>query len=136
MSLAAHVVRVYRLSAFSVIVLAGSLAYSFSPKEEARKTMSAITEMNSFRQALLEFHKTCKRYPTTLEGIDILFAKPKVKNCAYEPPPYLANGKSLDPWGNKYIYSADENSFRLNSMGSSWIESTDQAETKYIDRGR
>ncbi len=88
-----------------VVVILGLLATLIVPKvvsypDRVKKQKAAI-EINNILNALNMFYTDTGRYPTTIEGLEILMKDPGgIEN--YNPDGYL--DKVTDPWGNPYIY--------------------------------
>jgi general secretion pathway protein G len=70
--------------------------------------------------ALLAYKLDIGRYPTTEEGLAVLFTVPKGDGVKWEGP-YLTS-PALDRWGHKIIYIAraegDAHPYELRSLGS------------------
>ena len=107
-----------------VIVIIGLLASLVAPKlfgklDDAKlKTAKAQVEMLS--TSLDAFRLDIGRYPSTTEGLAILWAK---KNSAIRGfnGPYLPKPVKEDPWGNPYQFlgdSKDGNPYELFSFGA------------------
>ncbi len=88
-----------------VVVILGLLATLIVPKvvnyPDKVKAQKAAIEIANILNALDMFHTDSGRYPTTLEGLEILTKDPgNIEN--YNPDGYI--DKVNDPWGNPYIY--------------------------------
>lgn len=60
------------------------------------------------------------RYPTTEEGLKLLWAKPENPDIAAAwHGPYLKKAVEKDPWGNPYVYKApgEHGDYDLSSLG-------------------
>ncbi len=105
-----------------VIVIIGLLASLVAPKffgklDEAKyKTAKAQLEMLS--TALDAFRLDTGRYPTTQEGLKILWShKADIKGFS---GPYLPKPVKKDPWGNPYQYKGEPKAghpYQLYSFG-------------------
>jgi len=95
-----------------VIIILGLLASfvlpSLSGKSEEAKEKLVCVQMKSISQALKMYKIDNSTYPTTEEGLQLLVEKKYFED----------NKLPLDSWGSKYIYTADENSFEIISLGA------------------
>ena len=88
-----------------VVVILGLLATIIVPKvvsypDKVKKQKAAI-EIANILNALDMFHTDTGRYPSNIEGVEILIKDPgNIDN--YNPDGYL--DKVTDPWGNPYVY--------------------------------
>ena len=106
-----------------VVIIIGLLASIIAPKffgklDDAKvKTVSAQLELIS--TALDTFRLDVDRYPTTQEGLQVLWKKDNnIKNWNGK---YLPKPLKEDPWGNKYYYKqpgSNGNDYDLMSFGS------------------
>ena len=93
-----------------VIVIIGLLASLVAPKlfgkldDAKQKTAKAQVEMLS--TALDAFRLDVGRYPTTAEGLKVLWAK-KDSSIKGFSGPYLPKAVKEDPWGQEYQYRED-----------------------------
>ncbi|MFN7734019.1 MAG: type II secretion system major pseudopilin GspG [Pirellula sp.] len=82
----------------------------------------AATQAKLLRGAIENFRLDIGRYPTQLEGLAALIARPSDASIASRwRGPYLDGDLPLDPWKNPYIYSipgAAGRPFALYSLGS------------------
>ena len=106
-----------------VIVIIALLSSLVAPKLfgklDSAKVKTAQTQMQMLSQALDGFRLDMGRYPTTDEGLEILW----VKNSSLKhwDGPYLPKPVQEDPWGNAYHYKQpgkDSNPYDLYSLGS------------------
>jgi general secretion pathway protein G len=106
-----------------VIVIIALLSSLVAPKLfgklDSAKVKTAYTQMQMLSQALDSFRLDTGHYPTTEQGLPILWAKSsEVKNW---DGPYLPKPVKADPWGNPYHYKQpgkDGNPYDLYSLGS------------------
>lgn len=107
-----------------VIVIIGLLASLVAPKlfgklDDAKlKTAKAQVEM--LATSLDAFRLDVGRYPTTSEGLKILWAKKNTSIRGFNGP-YLPKPVKEDSWGNPYQYtgeSKDGNPYELFSFGA------------------
>ena len=95
-----------------VIIILGLLASFVLPSltgkgEEAKQKLACI-QMKSVSTSLKMYKIDNSSYPTTEEGLKHLASKD-----------YFEDKKlPLDPWGSEYIYSINEESFEILSLGA------------------
>lgn len=88
-----------------VVVILGLLATLIVPKvvnypDKVKKQKAAI-EIRNILSALDMFHTDTGRYPSNVEGLEILVKNPgNIEN--YNSDGYIE--KTTDPWGNHYVY--------------------------------
>ena len=114
-----------------VIVIIGLLASLVAPKffgklDDAKlKTAKAQVEMLS--TSLDAFRLDVGRYPSTTEGLKVLWTK-KSTNIRGFNGPYLPKPVKEDPWGNPYQFlgdSKDGNPYELFSFGPDGVVSSE-----------
>ena len=102
-----------------IALLSSLVAPKFFGKLDTAKVKTAYTQMQMLSQALDSFRLDVGRYPTTSEGLKVLWAKSsQIKNW---DGPYLPKPVQEDPWGNPYHYKQpgkDGNPYDLYSLGS------------------
>ena len=110
-----------------VIAIIGLLASLVGPKffgqlENAKeKTVKAQLEL--FSAALDSFKLDTGKYPSTEEGLKILWQRKA--NIKGFNGPYLPKKVESDPWGNEYIYQKpgkDGFEYELKSLGADGTE--------------
>lgn len=105
-----------------VMIIIGLLASLVAPKlfnklgESKVKTAKAQIQM--IETALDAFRLDVGRYPTTQEGLKVLWKNPG--NIKKWDGPYLPKPVKTDPWGNPYIYKCpgDHGPYDLYSLGA------------------
>ena len=105
-----------------VMIIIGLLASLVAPKlfnklgESKQKTAKAQIQM--IETALDAFRLDVGRYPTTQEGLKVLWKNPG--NIKKWDGPYLPKPIKADPWGNPYIYKCpgDHGPYDLYSLGA------------------
>jgi len=114
-----------------VIVIIGLLASLVAPKffgklDDAKlKTAKAQVEMLS--TSLDAFRLDVGRYPSTTEGLKVLWTK-KSTNIRGFNGPYLPKPVKEDPWGNPYQFlgdSKDGHPYELFSFGPDGVVSSE-----------
>ena len=109
-----------------IALLSSLVAPKFFGKLDSAKVKTAYTQMQMLSQALDSFRLDVGRYPTTAEGLKVLWAKnSQIKNW---DGPYLPKPVKEDPWGNPYHYKQpgkDGNPYDLYSLGSDGKEGGD-----------
>ena len=107
-----------------VIVIIGLLASLVAPKFFGKlddaKVKTAIAQIEMLSTSLDAFRLDTGRYPTTSEGLKILWTK-KSSSIRGFAGPYLPKAVKEDPWGSEYQYkgdSKDGNPYEMFSFGS------------------
>lgn len=115
-----------------VIIILGILAAFVIPNitgksDEAKQKMVCV-QMKSISESLKMFKLDNGSYPTTEEGLGALLANPNEESYKnYATNGYLEGGKiPQDPWKNEYIYTNDDGSINLTSLGSDGKEGGDK----------
>jgi len=106
-----------------VIIIIGLLASIVAPKFFGKldnaKIQTARTQIELISTALDTFRLDTDRFPTTEEGLKVLWTKDKnIKNWNGK---YLPKPLKLDPWGTEYYYKfpgKDGNEYTLMSLGA------------------
>ncbi len=101
-----------------VIVILGLLAAFVLPSltgkgEDAKKSLVCV-QMKSVSQALKMYKIDKSKYPTTEEGLKLLIDENYFED----------NKLPKDSWGNEFIYTLEDDSFELISIGSDKKEAT------------
>jgi len=102
----------------SAVFVGQALPRLFRPIHEKPILMKTVVEMNNFRAKLKAYYQKCGVYPSTLA-----LASGEVVSCEQST---LSRADVADPWGNRYQFYQNGDSFRLVSCGGSWLEVTDQ----------
>ena len=102
-----------------IALLSSLVAPKFFGKLDTAKVKTAKTQMQMLSQALDAFRLDVGRYPTTEEGLKVLWAKSSnIKNW---DGPYLPKPVKEDPWGYPYHYKSpgkDSQPYDLYDYGS------------------
>jgi len=89
-----------------VMVIIGLLASYVGPKYFAQigksETKTARAQMGGFERALDQYRLDTGHYPTTEQGLAVLFVAPT--NEPHWGGPYLQKMPPADPWGKPYQY--------------------------------
>ncbi|MGR8934458.1 MAG: type II secretion system major pseudopilin GspG [Gammaproteobacteria bacterium] len=109
-----------------VLVIIGLLAGLVGPrlftKVDSSKVETAKTQIKMLKGTLETLRLDINRFPTTAEGMDMLYNAPKDPQLkAKWQGPYLDEAVPLDPWDNPYQYSVpgkDGQPFALYSFGA------------------
>ncbi len=102
-----------------IALLASLVAPKLFSKLGASKQKAAKAQIQMIETALDAFRIDVGRYPTTAEGLKVLWEDPG--NIKGWDGPYLPKPVKSDPWGNPYVYkSPGENGkpFELKSLGA------------------
>lgn len=95
-----------------VMVIIGLLAALVGPKLfgqlEGAKSKTAKAQIEMVATALDAYRLDMNTYPSTEQGIKVLWEKPDsgIKNAANWRGPYLKKAVPDDPWGNAYQYTS------------------------------
>ena len=125
--------KVKKLKAFSlmelmvVIIILGLLAAFVLPnltgKSEDAKAKITCVQMKTITQVLKLFKIDNSRYPTTTEGLKILVENTSEDLTNYPTNGYFEDKKlPLDPWGKNYIYTSNDDSYEIISLGGNKAE--------------
>ena len=105
-----------------VIVIIGLLASLVAPKLFGKlgeaKVKTAKAQISMISTALDAFNLDVGRYPTTQEGLKVLWQNNGIKNWHGK---YLPKPITKDPWGHPYIYKSPGNNgnpYELKSLGA------------------
>ncbi len=105
-----------------VIVIIGLLASLVAPKLFSKLSSSkqkvAKAQIQMIETALDAFRLDVGRYPTTEEGLKVLWENPG--NIPKWDGPYLPKPVKSDPWGHPYIYKCpgEHGPYDLYSLGA------------------
>lgn len=90
------------------------------------KIKMARAQMSNFDTALQMYYLSNSHYPSSDQGLQALVERPSgyPEPQSWGPQPYMKR-IPLDPWGNEYIYSNDNNDFVIYSLGSDGEEGGD-----------
>lgn len=102
-----------------IALLSSLVAPKFFGKLDDAKVKTAYAQMQMLSTALDAFKLDVGRYPSTEEGLKVLWAKDSgIKGWN---GPYLPKKVEVDPWKNPYQYKnpgKDKNPYDLYSYGS------------------
>lgn len=101
-----------------ISLLASLVAPKLFNKLGSSKIKTAKAQIEMISTALDAFRLDVGRYPTTEEGLEVLWNnRSDIKN--YDGP-YLPKPVKSDPWGNSYVYksSSGERPYELFSYGA------------------
>jgi len=107
------------LIVITIIALMASLvAPKLFSKLESSKQKIAKTQIHLIENALDSFRLDVGRYPTTEEGLRVLWENPG--NIEGWDGPYLPKPVKEDPWGHPYIYKSpgEHGEYDLYSLGA------------------
>ena len=102
-----------------IALLSSLVAPKFFGKLDDAKVKTAYTQMQMLSTALDAFRLDVGRYPTTEEGLQILWVKES--DVRGWNGAYLPKKVEEDSWGNAYNYKypgSDKNEYDLSSYGS------------------
>lgn len=109
-----------------VLVIIGLLMGLVGPRlfkqADKAKVQTAETQIKMLRGALQTMRLDINRFPSTSEGLQILWEKPASEDLAQLwDGPYVEDGVPMDPWNRPYVYKAEaskEQPFQLFSQGA------------------
>jgi general secretion pathway protein G len=109
-----------------VLVIIGLLMGLVGPRlfkqADKAKVQTAETQIKMLRGALQTMRLDINRFPSTSEGLQILWEKPTTEDLAQLwDGPYVEDGVPMDPWNRPYAYKAEaskEQPFQLYSLGA------------------
>ncbi len=102
-----------------IALLASLVAPKLFSKLGASKQKAAKAQIQMIETALDAFRIDVGRYPTTAEGLKVLWSNPG--NIKGWDGPYLPKPVKADPWGNPYIYKSPGDNgkpYELKSLGA------------------
>ena len=129
-----------------VIIILGLLATLVIPNitgyTEKAKREKTRADLTSIEGALELFKADCGLYPTTEQGLEALIVRPSTGRICnkWMEGGYFKKGIPLDPWGNRYAYSAPGRrgeAYEILSLGPDGLESEDDlSSSDHLDSGR
>jgi general secretion pathway protein G len=129
-----------------VIIILGLLATLVIPNitgyTEKAKREKARADIASLEGALELFKADSGFYPSTEQGLEALIIKPSTGRipAKWMEGGYFKKGVPLDPWGNRYVYSAPGRhgeGYEIISLGTDGQESDDDiSSSEHLDSGR
>lgn len=122
-----------------VVLIIGLIAALVVPnlvgQPDQAKVKMAQTQMKNFDTALQMYYLSNSHYPSTDQGLQALVERPSgfPEPQSWGPQSYMKR-IPLDPWGNEYVYTNENNEFQIYSLGSDGEEGGDGvAEDIYSD---
>jgi general secretion pathway protein G len=119
-------------------VLAAIVVPKFAGRSEQAKVTAAKTDIGRLEVALDAFEIDNGRFPTSQEGLRVLFERPS--DAQAWRGPYIKRGIPRDPWNNEYIYEYpgryNENSYDLYSMGPDMRQGSEDDVTNWTVEDR
>ncbi len=109
-----------------VLFILGLLAALVAPRLIGRvgkaKQQTAQAQIQMLATALDLFYLDVGRYPTTDEGLEVLYKKSE--DIPGWSGPYLDKGVPKDPWGRDYVYKSpgEHGPYDLYSLGADGAE--------------
>ncbi len=105
-----------------VMVIIGLLTAYVAPKYFGQVGKSEVkvarAQLDALDKALEQYRLDMQRFPTSEQGLDVLFKKPA--EADKWGGPYLKKAVPEDPWGNayQYRYPGEHNDYDLWSFGA------------------
>ena len=106
-----------------VVLIIGLIAALVVPnlvgQPDQAKIKMAQAQMKSFDMALQMYHLSNSHYPSTDQGLQALVEQPSgfPEPQNWGPEPYMKR-IPLDPWGNEYVYSNENNELVIYCLGA------------------
>ena len=85
-----------------VAILAAAIVTNLVGHTEKARVSTAQSDIAALEQALAVFYLDTGSYPTTEQGLPVLFTAPEDEE-GWDGP-YVTKPRFKDPWGNDYIY--------------------------------
>ncbi len=112
-----------------VLVIMGLLAGLVGPRlfnqADKAKVQTAETQIKMLKGALQTMRLDINRFPSTEEGLAMLYRKPSGADAAeYWEGPYIEAGVPLDPWNRPYEYAltpSQDQPFSLYTLGADGV---------------
>lgn len=108
-----------------VMAIIGLLAALVGPRVfghlGASKTKATAAQIEMFGSALDAYRLDVGRYPTTEQGVAVLWEKPQAEDQAAKwRGPYLKKAVDKDPWGGTWVYRSpgSHGDYDLSSLGA------------------
>jgi len=111
-----------------IVALTGLVGVAVFQRRDEAKVDLVKTDMNTLKSAMQQFYLHFDRYPTTEEGVVVLWDKTNLDDPELEDKwrGYLEEKMPEDKWGNEWGYEQlAYNSFKLWSLGPDGEEDTD-----------
>jgi len=86
-------------------ILAAAILPNVVGKKEGAMRTKAQTDIAMIESLLDQFYLDMDRYPTTEEGLRVLYFKPEEETEKWKGP-YPKKPIPKDPWGNPYVYES------------------------------
>jgi len=90
-----------------MVILSAGIGIPASKYIERARTISARTQIETYRLAISAYELDCGFYPSECQGLASLWEKPVLEPVPERwNGPYLSRRPSRDPWGTEYRYVA------------------------------
>ena len=86
-------------------ILAAAILPNVVGKKEGANRVKAQTDIAMIESLLDQFYLDMDRYPTTEEGLRVLYFAPEEETEKWKGP-YPKKPIPRDPWGNPYVYES------------------------------
>jgi general secretion pathway protein G len=111
-----------------LVVILGLQSSLLIGRDAPPKVVGAFVMVGVFERAVERFHHDVGRYPSSEEGLDVLYHAPS-KDAGGWKGAYIKGDQPLDPWGSPYRYSNPAKrsaaAFDVWSLGPDGRESDD-----------
>ncbi|MCB9844410.1 MAG: type II secretion system major pseudopilin GspG [Phycisphaeraceae bacterium] len=111
-----------------ILTLTGLVGVALFQRRDEAKVDLTKTDMNTIKSAMKQFYMHFERYPTTDEGIAVLWDKTRLEDPELEDKwgGYLEKKLETDKWGHEWGYEQMAyNAYKIWSVGPDGEEETD-----------
>ena len=113
-----------------IVLISGLVGFALLSRRDEAKVSKAQIDINTLKNALLDFNRRYSRYPTEDEGLAVLWsnstADPEIEE---QWSATVSNNMANDPWGNPWEYNPEgvrrEGYYDLSSNGPDGEPETD-----------
>ncbi len=87
-------------------ILAAVIIPNFTGRTDEARVAKARADISELATVLEQFRLDMRRYPTEIEGLEVLRTPPSAEDAELWKGPYIRKPVPLDPWGDPYRYSS------------------------------
>jgi general secretion pathway protein G len=107
--------------AIVLAILAAAVVPRLVTRTEVARRSRAAADIAQFETLLELFYLDMGRYPTSSEGLRVLYFRPEGEDDKWQGP-YLKKPTFMDPWGHEYVYripgTASDQPYEVLSRGA------------------
>ncbi|GIW73974.1 MAG: type II secretion system protein GspG [Phycisphaerales bacterium] len=105
-----------------IVLISGLVGFALLSRRDEANVSKAQIDLNTLKNALLDFNRRYGRYPTEDEGLAVLWSRDTVDPEIEDRwSPTLSENMATDPWGNPWEYNPQgvrrEGYYDLSSNG-------------------